>query len=177
MYDTKIITLSVMIYKKTELGLQAFKERSKNLSAKQRSALIVIDGKKDVTQLYALLSAVGVSSEDINQLIELAYIEEVPGSDGDVQTTQNFAPAEDRAIATSVANSEPLTELVKQERFQKAYPIAGKLTSGLGLRGFRLNMAVEGTGNYLDLLEIAPKIRDAVGDAKYAELHKALKGL
>ena len=167
-----------MKYKKTELGLQAFKERSKNLSAKQRSALIVIDGKKDVTQLYALLSAVGVSSDDINQLIELAYIEEVPGSDGDVQASQHIAPAADSMLATlSAVSSEPLTEFAKQERFQKAYPIAGKLTSGLGLRGFRLNMAVEGAGNYLDLLEVAPKIREAVGDTKYAELHKALEGL
>ena len=104
-----------MKYKKTELGQLAFKERSKNLSAKQRSALILIDGKKTVSELYALLSAVGVSSEDINQLIELAYIEEVPGSDNDAQTLQMPASAvEIEPANTSAASNEQLTELVKQ---------------------------------------------------------------
>jgi hypothetical protein len=45
------------------------------------------------------------------------------------------------------------------------------------LRGFRLNLSVESAGSYQDLLALAPKIREAVGDAKFAELDKALKGL
>ena len=45
----------------------------------------------------------------------------------------------------------------------------------VGLRGFRLNMAVEGAADYKALLEIAPKIREAVGDEKFMELYKALK--
>jgi maltooligosyltrehalose synthase len=44
----------------------------------------------------------------------------------------------------------------------------------MGLRGFRLNLAVEGTTGYEELAALAPKIRDAVGDAKYARLEQAL---
>ncbi len=164
-----------MKYKKTDLGQQAFKEQSRNLTARQRSAFIMIDGKKDVSELYTMLAAVGVTSEDINNLMDLGYIEEVAGSDS-VRTTANPVIASN-ATPNLATTKEPVSELAQQERYQKAYPVACKLTSGMGLRGFRLNMAVEGAGSYRDLLEIAPKIRDAVGDEKYAELHKALKGL
>ena len=49
-----------------------------------------------------------------------------------------------------------------------------QLTAGLGLRGFRLNLAVEGASGFEQLAELAPRIRDAVGEAKYASLQKAL---
>jgi len=61
-----------------------------------------------------------------------------------------------------------------KERYQAAYPIATELTAGLGLRGFRLNLAVEGAGSFEDLAALAPKIREAVGDAKFERLDKAL---
>jgi hypothetical protein len=60
------------------------------------------------------------------------------------------------------------------ERYQAAYPIAIQLTAGLGLRGFRLNLAVESARGYADLAALAPKMRDALGDAKYAALARAL---
>ena len=46
----------------------------------------------------------------------------------------------------------------------------------MGLRGFRLNLAVEGAGSYEKLLELSTKIRDAVGADKFASLDKALNG-
>jgi hypothetical protein len=48
------------------------------------------------------------------------------------------------------------------------------LTGGLGLRGFRLNLAVEGTSSYEELLALAPKIRASVGPEKAAILDRAL---
>lgn len=54
------------------------------------------------------------------------------------------------------------------------YPIAIRLTASLGLRGFRLNLAVEAAGDITKLQELAPKIKDAVGPEKFKELHNAL---
>jgi hypothetical protein len=62
----------------------------------------------------------------------------------------------------------------KQQRYKDAYPIATQLTGSLGLMGFRLNLQVEGTTSYEDLLALAPKIRAAVGAEKAAALDKAL---
>jgi len=62
----------------------------------------------------------------------------------------------------------------KQQRYKDAYPIATQLTGSLGLMGFRLNLQVEGTASYDDLLALAPKIRAAVGAERAAALDKAL---
>lgn len=61
-----------------------------------------------------------------------------------------------------------------KERYRDAYPIAIEITASLGLRGFRLNLAVEGASGFEELAALAPKIREAVGDAMYARLEKAL---
>ena len=49
-------------------------------------------------------------------------------------------------------------------------------TGSLGLRGFRLNLSVEGTANYEQLLALLPKIEAAVGPEKAAALERALRG-
>lgn len=61
-----------------------------------------------------------------------------------------------------------------KERYRDAYPIAIEITASLGLRGFRLNLAVEGASGFEELAALAPKIREAVGDTVYARLEKAL---
>ena len=49
-----------------------------------------------------------------------------------------------------------------------------RLTGTLGLRGFRLNLAVEGATSYEDLVALAPMILEAVGVEKFRPLHRAL---
>lgn len=61
-----------------------------------------------------------------------------------------------------------------QDHYSRAYPIATRLTAGLGLRGFRLNLAVEAAGDLDKLKELAPKIREAIGSQKFLELENAL---
>ena len=75
---------------------------------------------------------------------------------------------------SSLELSDEISGRSDMERYQAAYLIATELTSGLGLRGFRLNLALEGAGGFDDLAALAPKIREAVGDAKFARLEKAL---
>jgi hypothetical protein len=50
------------------------------------------------------------------------------------------------------------------------------LTASLGLRGFRLNLAVESASGYAELLALLPKIQDAVGSKACRELERVLKG-
>jgi hypothetical protein len=158
-----------MKYKKTELGKQTFKEHNASLSARQRSAFIMFDGEKDDTLVFKMLASTGLNADDINHLLEAGLIEEA----GRSSAMDSGAKA---AVNGNVAESET-SAMPEQERYQRAYPVAIKLTSGLGLRGFRLNMAVESASSYKDLVAVAPKIRDAVGDEKFAELARALKGL
>ena len=154
-----------MILLKTEAGHQALKDRSVPLSPRQRSAFILFDGKRSVDDVLA--AGMGISREDIDQMISLGVLEPVGGKAAQ-PVAAGPAPAEEPKPAASGSGRS------KQQRYKDAYPIATQLTGSLGLMGFRLNLQVEGTTSYEDLLALAPKIRAAVGPEKAAALDKAL---
>lgn len=149
---------------KTEAGLQVMKDRSVPLTPRQRSVFILIDGKRSMQELLTASAAMGVAPEDIEQLFELGLI---------TDSAPRSSPAE---TASTVAQEDASKDAARSpmQRYQEAYPIATRLTAALGLRGFRLNLAVEAAGNYEQLLELAPRIREAVGADKFAALDRAL---
>jgi hypothetical protein len=145
---------------KTEAGQRVLRDRSVPLTARQRAAFILCDAKHSREHVLASTRAVGVTEDDIRQLIELGLVAEVP----------------DAAEVQAQAAAEAFHSRTPQQRYGDAYPIATKLTAGLGLRGFRLNLAVERASDHAQLAEIAPRIRDAVGEEAYRPLHAALFG-
>lgn len=147
-----------MNYIKTEKGQQVLKDRSVQLTPRQRSAFIMCDGKNSVQQVLAATSGMGITMDDLDQMVALGLLE----------------PARDAAADAQAALDKISHERTPQQRYQDAYPIATRLTAGLGLRGFRLNLAVEGAGTYEQLRDLAPKIKDAVGPEKFVPLEQAL---
>jgi len=154
-----------MIPVKTESGHQVMKDRSIALSPRQRSALILFDGKRTLAQVLEATATTGVTREDVDKLFEFGLL-----ADASPVTTA----AEAAAAATAAQVVKNHKARTPQERYAEAYPIATRLTADLGLRGFRLNLAVEAAANYEGLLEVAAKIREAVGPKKFAVLDDAL---
>ncbi len=154
-----------MIIVKTEAGHRVMKDRSVALTPRQRSAFILVDGKRSLEQLLAATAITGVTREDIDRLVELGLV---------VDASPKATAAKQAAVEQAAEVVRQHKERTPQQRYAEAYPIASKLTASLGLRGFRLNLAVEGAGNYDDLVALAPKIREAVGPDKFAPLEDAL---
>jgi len=149
---------------KTPEGQQAFKERHADLSQRLRSAFLLFDGQRSLMQVLEATSALGVVKDDILALVDrgwLAARESSAAASASKSSTPYLAPAE-------------LGLDVGQKRYQKAYPMAVSITGALGLKGFRLNLAVEAAMGYEQLVELAPRIRDAAGDKAYMPLHRAL---
>lgn len=176
-----------MRHRKTELGRQTFKERNNSLTPGQRSALILFDGAKDDEVILKALASTGFSHEDIQHLVDKDLIEACddaqsrPGMGNSGFANSGFAGMSgfgaNSGFPASTQNFPATgTTLSEQDRYKLAYPIATKLTSGLGFRGFRLNLSVESVSSYTELMALAPKIRAAVGDEKFLELYRALKG-
>ena len=163
-----------MIYAKTELGQAALQSRSPALTSRQRSALIMFDGKRTMHLVLKATAGLGITEDDVKHLVQLKFltvIEDVtPDSGIPAAATPSAAPA-----ASAPAAPGP-PSLDAQAHYSRAYPIATRLTAGLGLRGFRLNLAVEAAGNLTKLQELAPKIKAAVGPEKFRELQDALYG-
>lgn len=156
----------MMIYSKTELGQTALRDRSLGLTPRQRSAFIMFDGKRSADDVLKATAGLGVTAEDVSHLVELGLLvvsavvlPPLPGP--------QLVPAS----AQSVAGAPSLDA---QAHYLRAYPIAIRLTASLGLRGFRLNLAVEAASDVTKLKELAPKIKEAVGTEKFKELETAL---
>ncbi|MDR2296719.1 MAG: hypothetical protein LBE30_00030 [Comamonas sp.] len=153
---------------KTPEGQQAFKERHADLSQRLRSAFLLFDGNRSLAQVLDATAALGIGKDDILGLVEKGWLVEK------AQTTEpSVARTESSIAAAALAPAEVDAQSVVR-RYQKAYPMAASITGGLGLKGFRLNLAVEAAMGYAQLAELAPRIREAVGDKAYAPLHKAL---
>lgn len=150
-----------MLVAKTDLGLRVIQDKSISLTPRQRAALILVDGKRSLAELQAAMAAAGIAQSELDRLFELDLVH-----DAKPEVTAAQRAAEEAAQRHKKRSAK--------ERYAEAYPIATKLTASLGLRGFRLNLAVEATGSYEDLLALAPRIREAVGDERFARLDDAL---
>ena len=151
-----------MILVKTQAGLQVMKDRSVALSPRQRSAFILFDGKRALDDILAATAPIGVSREDLDQLVDLGLLAD---------------PAERMSADTvpmGLTGSRPHPSRPALQRYAEAYPIAVQLTSAAGSPAFHLGKAVKEAGNYEQLLALAPMVREAVGLEKYLPLALAL---
>ena len=172
-----------MTYIKTELGLTALKDRhAVALSRGQRSALILFDGIRSAGAVLAATGALGVSKADIDTLVSLGLLQAAPDSKPQPRPPQD-APQTDFASSTLAAHYAdmelpvaPNTPEERMRRYQKAYPLATQITAKLGLRGFRLNLAVESAQGFEGLVALLPKMRAAVGDEGIKPMVDALEG-
>ena len=163
-----------MIYAKTALGLAAVKDRSTGLTPRQRSAFIMFDGKRDSSEVLKMTAGIGVTQSDVDHLVSLGLL--ANPSPVAVQESE-FKPsvsADPHVVAVSSVKANGMPTLSAQAHYSMAYPIATRLTAALGLRGFRLNLAVEAASDLEKLKELAPRIKEAVGAEKFQDLDDAL---
>ncbi len=143
-----------MTIAKTAAGHQVLKVRSASLSARQRRALILIDGQRTLEEVLAATAPGGVTRADIETLLALGLVSDEPGDSYPVPLAAGPAPG--------------------RERYMQAYALATQLTAALGRKGSQLNLAVEAAGSLEELQALAPRIREAVGGQRFAPLQQLL---
>jgi ribosomal protein L12E/L44/L45/RPP1/RPP2 len=157
---------------KTALGAQVMKDRSVPLSAQQRSALILCDGKRSAEEVVKMTSAVGVTLQDMDALAKLGLI--------DIPTTLSNAaapaamPSASGQLSAVASTGAPQADA--NQDFAAALNAAITLCSNLGFKGFGLNMALTGVDSLEKLQKLAPEIRRVAGDVKYKALHEQIFG-
>ena len=176
-----------MRYQKSASGQLAFKQRSSEISARQRSLFLLFDGNRSVGEVLATTSGLGITQADVDDLIAKGFLARADGASPDSPNPIPSAnagaslmlpsPSLAASIPTlvDVDSSKSNAELDQQVVYRQAYPVATKLTASLGLRGFRLNLAVEAASGYQDLVALLPQITQAVGPTAAQERKKALR--
>jgi hypothetical protein len=163
--------------KKTALGIQVMKDRSVTLTPQQRSALILVDGQRNADDVVRMTTAVGVTAKDLEALLTMGLIEQTAAVGPSSMASASFS--ETPVASTSVPGRADSAAQAGNESgidFQVALNAAITLCSDLGFKGFSLNMALTGVDSLEKLQKIAPDIRKAAGDKKYALLHPYIFG-
>lgn len=134
------------------------------MSARQRAAFLLFDGQRPLEEVLSSTAGLGVTQADILDLVEKEFLQ-APVAQAGASAAPAPAPA---------TENNPPSEESDVDRYKKAYPIAIRITAALGLRGFRLNLAVEGAGGYDDLVALLPAIAKSAPSAAVKELAQAL---
>ena len=159
-----------MLLVKTEMGQQAFKERSPLFSARQRSAFILFDGIKSVDRVLSAASGLGVCQADVDYMLAQQLLAPL------VAPPSAPAKAVHPSAGATASGDEHAKVMTPRDRYLMAKPLATRLVASLGLRGFMLNLAVESASGFDELLALLPKLQDALGDSACREFEKALRG-
>jgi hypothetical protein len=149
---------------KTEAGQLAFKQRSADLGPRQRSAFLLFDGQRSVADVLKATEGLGITQADIEEMLAKGFLEPLSRP-----AAGNMAAG--AASATSHAAPDTRTAA---ERYSQAYPLATQLTAQMGLRGFRLNLAVEAASGLDDLIALLPKLTEALGPNAVRAFKEAL---
>jgi hypothetical protein len=159
---------ALMTMSKTTAGHQVLKDRSAGLSPRQRTALILFDGKRSVQDVLAVTSPTGVTPADIDRLVQMGLVAEQGGPG---QAPELGADSEPAPMSISVTPAP-----TGNERYLRAYKIAIQLIAELGPRASHLMLAVEAAENVDELVELAPRLRAALLPLKFARFEAALHG-
>jgi hypothetical protein len=158
-----------MPFAKTEFGIQAFKDRTPLMSARQRAAFVLINGVRDTRSLFSLTSSLGVNAEDLTHLVVQGFIVRA-------LIPQGLAGGLPEVVDSQFQSVEPAPRpaMTEAERYLLAKTLATQLTASLGLMGFRLNLAVEAAADCQGLRALLPKMQAALGPARCEELERIL---
>ncbi|MFE1571755.1 hypothetical protein [Comamonas odontotermitis] len=190
--------MQTLILKKTDKGLEALRARDPALPPRMRTAFILFDGNKSVEQVIELLPGnTGRLQllEDIKLLIQQGLLELLrPAQAGEVggwlnHPSETPGAAHEPVAPASAAPPPSLAEERQQaarhtiapaqvsdptDRYMKAYPVASQLVSELGLKGFRLQLALEKAQGYEGLVALLPRLREAIEAKKLRAVEKIL---
>jgi hypothetical protein len=178
--------MHTLILKKTDKGMEALRARDPALPHRMRPAFIMFDGQKSIEQVMALSPSAGGQLqvlEDIKQLLQQGLLEllrsgdasKLPANTNDLidslaVPTPSAPPAATAPLAAPATISDP------GERYIKAYAAASQLVSGLGLKGFRLQLQLEKAQGYDGLVAVLPKLREVIDAKKLRPIEAILFG-
>ena len=157
-----------MIYVKTAAGRQALKDRAETMPRKYHFPFLMCDGVRDSADILAASVQHGFTSVDLYQMVQLGFVEPMPTK---VPTRLGLETAPVSAAAESQARPSQQQASV----FFDASKLATALSANLGLRGFRLNLAVQTASNLTDLDALLPQLEKALGFAAVKPLADLLK--
>ncbi|MFZ6871336.1 hypothetical protein ACO0LF_04615 [Undibacterium sp. Di27W] len=164
--------MTASIYDKTEKGREEITTRKYQLAPRLRTLLVMIDGKQTAAEIMKKVSALGLTQENLQELLEQEFIVET-SVQTDLQTDTSTTAAE--AEANEPSSVSPELSMTDAERFQALYSFYNEtIKSAIGLRGYGLQLKVERAANIEDFRALRQVYVEAVQKAKGPEMARSL---
>jgi hypothetical protein len=145
------------LFVKTDQGREALTSRPPGLGPRLRTLLIMVDGKRPVSELDKLAGGEGSAAPLLEQLMAAGWVE----------------PLQVAAVEPAVAAASPAEAAVAETPAQPPLPFSEArrmmvrfINDQLGPMGEPLAMRVESCKTPVDLLTVLPRIRDGLSNLK-----------
>lgn len=181
------------IYCKTEAGLDEIKTRARKLDHKLRALLLIVNGERREQELLSQLDGMGVGTESLNQLVQMALVEAVPEAAPQQRPTpMKAAPAsedsnlfslyamrrvEAPATALGSASADAPHSDADIRAYQRLYHFyTDVISQHLGLRGYVMQVKVEKATDLPALIALRDPLNGALLKAKGEITAQAITG-
>ncbi|HSX63280.1 MAG TPA: hypothetical protein VLF15_00990 [Pseudoxanthomonas sp.] len=149
------------IYTKTDAGLREIEQRTHKLDIRHRTLLIMLDGKRAVSDLETQLGRGDMLLPMLARLLELGLI---TGSSTPARTGPSAAPAaRARPAAAPMPAPAPVADSDWKQQSQRATQLLNEI---LGPMGDGLAMRLEALKSPEPLPELLQRCRDLIGDVR-----------
>ena len=129
-----------LVYRKSAKGAEAIATRQHGLGPKQRSLLIMVDGKRTGEELERVAQALGDPAEMLGQLLDAGFLEATGA------VAPSHAPAAGHSSAPApLAGATPTLTLLEAQRYASR-----RLTALLGPNADDLCLRIEAARNVHD---------------------------
>lgn len=170
--------MSTGIYDKTTKGRTEIATRQFQLPAKIRTLLVMIDGKRAITELFKQTQGLGLTQENIEYLLDEGFIAEL------AEPAIEVSPAQADATATAMpadptpvlAPGAPAPGMDEAKRLQALHNFFNStIKSTLGLRGFSLQLKAERAASLSEFEALRRPYIEGVFKAKGREMAISLR--
>ncbi len=167
--------MNASIYDKTEKGREEITTRKHQLASRLRTLLVMIDGKQSAADIMKKVSALGLTEQNLQELLEQEFIVEIAQQAESANGASESLTHATAAATSPVGDSSVAPAMTDAERFQALYNFYNEtIKSAIGLRGYGLQLKVERAANIDDFRALRQAYVEAVQKAKGPEMARSL---
>jgi hypothetical protein len=156
------------IFRKTTVGVASFAHTSVGLNQAQRGLLIMIDGKRTMTDLRKLATVFGDCDALVKQILEMGMIEPAPATVTDDVSVSASAATAAKALAKMTSDSQLATARTATAKY---------IADVMGPMGDKLGVAIERSKTLAELTQSIDTAAIVLEDLKGAASARELQTL
>jgi hypothetical protein len=167
--------MATIYYDKTDKGREEISSRKYQLPSKLRPLLVMIDGKHGSDELLKRLAAIGLTQENLEELLRLGFITPVKVS---VPAPVELARKDTPQVVeeTKTETKETSKQVTPAEKIANLRQFFTETIKGnLGLRGFTLQLKVERAETLEDFIGLSEDYVEALYKAKGQQIARNLE--